>query len=96
MAYGRKIILQCPSGYKPELDGMVEDFIRDGVAFVGVVGEDCAKIEEIIDELVVGDGSDESRSILTSSHPGATTDDALDFAQSLSLEYEGEAQVVVL
>jgi hypothetical protein len=96
VAYGRKIVLHCLAGYKPELDRMVEDFIRDGVAFVGVVGEDCAKIEDIIDELVVGDGSDESRFILTSSHPGETIDDALDFAKSLTLEYEGEPQVVVL
>jgi hypothetical protein len=75
---------------------MVEDFIREGVAFVGVVGEDCIKIEDIIDQLVVGDGSDESRFILTSSHPEETVEDALNFAESLTLEYEGEAQVVVL
>lgn len=96
MAYCRKIILHCPTGYKPSLDGMVEDFIREGVAFVGVVGEDCIKIEDIIDQLVVGDGSDESRFILTSSHPEETVEDALNFAESLTLEYEGEAQVVVL
>jgi hypothetical protein len=75
---------------------MVDDFIRDGVAFVGVVGEDCAKIEDIIDELVVGDGSDELRFILTSSHPGESVEDVFDFARSLTLEYEGEVQVVVL
>ena len=54
--YAKKIVLYCPHGYHPRLDGLVEDFIRDGVIFVGVVGEDCARVEDIIDELVVGDG----------------------------------------
>src|SRR5258706_3664585 len=58
MPYARKIVLHCPGGYQPRLDEMVDEFVRDGVVFVGVVGEDCAKIEDIIDELVVGDASD--------------------------------------
>ncbi len=37
MAYGHKIVLHCPKGYNARLDKMVEQFIQDGVAFVGVV-----------------------------------------------------------
>jgi hypothetical protein len=69
MPYLRKVVLHCPKGYRMELDALVEQFIVDGVAFVGVVGEDCSRVEDIIDELVVGDGSDQSRFILTSAHP---------------------------
>jgi len=79
-----------------ELDSMVEQFLADGVAFVGVVGEDCSRVEDIIDELVVGDGTDDGRYILTSSHAGETIDDALEFARSLTNEYEGEVQLVEL
>jgi len=79
-----------------ELDSMVEQFLADGVAFVGVVGEDCSRVEDIIDELVVGDGTDDGRYILTSSHAGETIDDALEFARSLSNEYAGEVQLVEL
>ena len=75
---------------------MVEQFLADGVVFVGVVGEDCSRVEDIIDECVVGDGTDEGRYILTSSHPGETIDDALEFARSLSGEYAGEVQLVEL
>jgi hypothetical protein len=60
------------------------------------VGEDCARIEDIIDELVVGDGSDESRFILTSSHPDESLSEAVEFALSLRSEYAGEVQVVQL
>jgi hypothetical protein len=53
MLYAKKVVLHCPRGYEPQLAAMVEDFIRDGGTFVGVVGPDCAKVEDIIDELVV-------------------------------------------
>ncbi|MBC3928944.1 hypothetical protein H8K29_12020 [Undibacterium sp. CY21W] len=96
MPYLRKIVLHCPRGYRMELDSMVEQFLADGVAFVGVVGEDCSRVEDIIDELIVGDGTDDNRYILTSSHAGETIDDALEFARSLSNEYAGEVQLVEL
>ena len=96
MHYGRKIVLHCPTGYKPKLDAMVEQFLKDGVVFVGVVGEDCSRVEDIVDELVVGDGSIEGRFILTSFHEGQSLEEAIKFAHSLTGEYAGEVQVVEL
>jgi hypothetical protein len=96
MAYLQKVVLHCPSGYKRELDDLVERFIADGVKFVGVVGEDCSRVEDIIDELVVGNGSDEQRFILTAFHEGETVAEALEFAKSLTGEYAGEVQLVEL
>lgn len=94
--YAKKIVLCCPHGYRPRLDGLVADLIRDGVIFVGVVGEDCARVEDIIDELVVGDGSRDYE-LLTSSHPGESVADAIEFARGLTLELEGkEIQVIEL
>lgn len=89
MPYQRKIVLHCPKGYQDRLDGMVEDFIKDGVIFVAVVGEDCSRVEDIIDEIVVGDG-DRDYDLLTSSHPGESVEDALAFARSLRLEFAGD------
>jgi len=96
VAYANKIVLHCPAGYKMRLDALVEDFIRDGVMFVGVVGEDCSRVEDIIDELVVGNG-DRDYDLLTSSHPSESVEEAVAFAKSLALEFEGqEVQVVEL
>ena len=95
MAYARKLVLHCPKGYEPRLDALVEDFIKDGVAFVGVVGRDCSKVEDIIDELVVGDGS-RDYDLLTSSHEGESLGDAIAFAKALTGEFAGEVQVVEL
>lgn len=96
MPFAARIVLHCRSGYRAELDEMVEKFIRERVAFVGVVGEDCVKVEDIIDELVVGDGSDPSRFILTSSHPYETINEVVVFAESISVGSPGPVQIVEL
>lgn len=93
MPHPKKIVLHCPNGYEPRLKALVEEFIRDGVIFVGVVGKDCAKLEDIIDELVVGDGERDYH-MLTSSHPNESVEDAVRFAGSLTGEFEGEVHVV--
>ena len=96
MRYGPKVVLHCPKGYAIRLDAMVEQFLSDGVIFVGVVGKDCSLVEDIIDELVVGDGSIEDRFLLTSSHPEESLEEAIQFALSLTGEYAGKVQVVEL
>jgi hypothetical protein len=93
VSYETKIVLHSKSGYRPEMDALIESFVRDGVKFVGVVGDDCEKIEDIIDEIVVGDGNNDNF-ILTASHPGESLEEAIEFARCLSLEYAGEVQVV--
>jgi hypothetical protein len=78
------------------LEQLVEEFIQAGVTFIAVVGNECVRVEDLIDETVVGDGTEE-RFILTSSHPGQTVADAVELARSLSLEYAGDdVQVVEL
>jgi hypothetical protein len=93
MPYPKKIVLHCRNGYQPQLDSLVEEFIRDGVVFVGVVGADCAMVEDIIDELVVGRG-DRDYDLLTSSHPDESVEDAVRFAGSLTGKYEGKVHIV--
>jgi len=95
MPYRRKIVLHTPHGDKPTLAPLVAQFIRDGVVFVAVVGKECSRIEDTIDELCVGDGS-HPYDMLTSSHPGESLEQAITFARSLTQEFSGEIEVVVL
>jgi hypothetical protein len=96
MSYSKKIVLHCPHGATQRLDNLVEDFIRDGVIFVAVVGADSAHVEDIIDELVVGDGTRDYQ-LLTSSHADESISAAVRFVQSLTGEFAGsEVQVVNL
>ena len=71
----------------------MQAFIRDGVAFVAVVGSDASLIEDIIDEVCVGDGT-RPYQMLTSSHPGDSLAMVVEFAKSLTLEYAGPVEVV--
>jgi hypothetical protein len=65
----RKIILHSPPSDERLLSEFLEQCLRDGVSLIAVVGPGCARLEEMIDEIVVGDGSDPDRFICTTSHP---------------------------
>ncbi len=90
----RRRSFSIANGYETRLDSLVEDFIRDGVIFVGVVGQDCSRVEDIIDELVAGNG-ERDYELLTSSHPNESVEEAVRFARSLTLELQGEEVQVV-
>ena len=97
MARASKIVLVWKSGDDETLLGpFVEDCLRDGVKFVGVVGPNCERIHDLIDEYVVDDGSDASRFILTSWHADETVDEALEFARMLTGAYAGQVEVMEL
>ena len=81
MTYAPRIILHAPPWDCLALEHFVEDCIRDGVVLICVVGEDCSRVEDVIDELVVGDGTDDTRFILTSFHEGQTIEEVRTFAE---------------
>jgi hypothetical protein len=60
MTHASKLVLQLPVSDPDLLDSFVENCPRDGVSLIAIVGKGASKIDDIIDELVVGDGSDHS------------------------------------
>lgn len=93
MATSRKIVLHARDGYRPGLDGLVIEWMRTGVAYVGVVGKDASRIEDIIDELCVGDASAPCFMLTAAHGPNETVEDAVSLAQQLS---EPDAPVEVV
>jgi hypothetical protein len=93
MSYAPTIVLQLPISNPALLPSFVEACIRDGVALIAVVGNGCSEIEELIDELVVGDGSDKSRFIVTSCHPSETVEEVM---RIVSLWETAQSQAVEL
>jgi hypothetical protein len=91
--YLPKVVLHCPSGLHGGLEPLVQSFMRDGVLFVAVVGKDASLIEDIIDEVCVGDGT-QPYSMLTSSHPDESLSAVVTFAESLGLEFSGPVEIV--
>lgn len=94
MAALRKIVLHSLHGYRPELDAIVAQWIRERVGYVGIVGVDASRIEDVMDDLCVGDGSS-PYFMLTASHgPDETVQDAIFLAEQFSGELAGDAGVV--
>jgi hypothetical protein len=95
VSYARKIVLHCPCGPTTGLAYLIEDFIQEEVAFVRVVGPGCARVENLIDDIVVhADARDHF--MLTSSHPNESIDDAIRFVRSVGGQLEGDVQLVEL
>jgi hypothetical protein len=97
MGYAPKIVLQLPLSDPDLLPPFVEACIRDGVALIAIVGDGCGEIEEMIDELVVGDGSDKSRfSVSTTSHPGEAIEEVMEFASVFDAKGDQGVELVKL
>jgi hypothetical protein len=75
MPYSSKVILHTPLADPAKLDSFIEACLADGVVIIAVFGSDSDKVADLIDELVVGDASDESRFVMTSSHCNETLDE---------------------
>jgi hypothetical protein len=89
----RKVVLKVETGYRPELFSLVQSLMAQGVNYIGVVGPHADEVEDAIDAICVGDGSDPYE-MLTASHQGESLQAAIDLAEQLSGEFSGEVRVV--
>lgn len=81
MGYAPKVVLQVPLKNNEALEQFVEDCLRDRVVLIAIVGDGCSEIETLIDEIIVGDGSDPERFITTTSHPEESIQDVMNLAK---------------
>ena len=94
--YPTKVVLILPLKHPERLAPFVEKCLIDGVELIAVVGDGCVEIEDQIDDLVVGDGSDADRFITTSSHPSELLGDALNMAEVWFTDGENRVELVSL
>jgi hypothetical protein len=94
MATPRKIVLHSLQGYRPGLDAIVSQWIQEQVKYVGVVGVDASRIEDVIDDLCVGDGSSPYFMLTAFHDQDETLQDAIFLAEQLSGEFGGDVRVV--
>lgn len=86
MKFARKIVLHVPVSDETLLQRFVEQCLNDGVSLVAIVGPGCARVEDIIDEIVVGDGSDGTRFLCSTSHPGERFEDVFNMVTAWEFE----------
>jgi hypothetical protein len=73
----RKIILHSPVSDQSVLEKFVEQCLADGVSLIAIVGPSCRELEDAVDLIVVGDGSDPVRFVCTTSHPDEPFEDVV-------------------
>ncbi len=78
----RKIILHSPVSNQDLLAGFVEQCFAQEVSLLAIHGPGCQELEEAIDWLVVGDASDPSRFLCTTSHPDEPYEEVLNMVRA--------------
>ena len=91
LPYKPKIVLQTPLRADAPLAAFVEACLRDGVELIAVCGRDCVEVHDLIDDLIIAEGTDDSRFIATSWHTGEPISEVVEFA---SIYGEGGADAV--
>jgi len=96
VTFARKILLHSPVSDERLLEPFVEQCLEDQVSIIAVFGEGSRRLEDIIDEIVVGDGSQPDRFVCTTSHPNEPFDDVLNMLNHWELERKDPVQEVRL
>lgn len=95
MTYAPKIVLELPVASPDLLEPFVEACLRDGVDLIAIVGEGASKMDDLIDEIVVGSGADRNRFVNTSFHENETVEEVLKFARSWKEGHLGQTVQLV-
>lgn len=90
---GNKVVLVSKSGYSPVKNQILRELISEPIALFCVVGQDCQKWEDAMDELCVGDGS-HPVFIPTTSHLGDTVEEVVEFASVFSVDNDQGMRIV--
>jgi len=96
VTFARKILLHTPVSDERLLDPFVEQCLQDNVSIIAVFGPGSRRLEDIIDEIVVGDGSDPERFVCTTSHPDEPLDDVLNMLRYWEIEQNDPIEEVRL
>ena len=77
MSLAQKLVLHLPISDETVLGDFVERCLIDGVSLLAIVGPGSNVIEEKVDWLVTGDGSQPERFLCTTSHIDEPLDEVL-------------------
>lgn len=95
MTYAPKVILKLPMADPDLLPAFVENCVRDKVELIAIWGPKCSETEGTIDLLLLGDGTDECRFIVTTSHDDETLEDVINMVQCWSTKVDCDAIQII-
>ncbi|WP_045976398.1 DUF7684 family protein [Vibrio neptunius] len=89
----QKVVLVTQSNYSADSDELLLKILEDGARLICITGVDCSTWEEVIDELVVGDGS-QVLDVITTSHPNESELEVVEFARCCSFVASSSVNIV--
>jgi hypothetical protein len=94
MATAKKIVLVSKTGYDASNNELLRGLIARRIGLFCAVGHECERWEEMMDELVVGPTGECVWHVTTTSHPGETTSEVIEFARAFRLDEPGDVEVI--
>ncbi len=83
----KKVILHSINGYNKKYDALLQNLIDEKILLFCTVGKDCELWHDVMDELIVGDGTTDSDfDIITTWHEGESLDEVIQFAGKFEIE----------
>lgn len=89
-----KYILHSPVSDCSQLEQFIERCLKEKASLLAIIGPGCSELEDTIDEIVVGDGSDVTRFLCTTSHPDESFEDVFSFVQTWEFDDAGKIHQV--
>lgn len=96
MPFAQKLILHSPVSNESLLEEFVEKCLADRVSLLAICGPGSNLLEDIVDLLVIGDGSRPDRFLCTTSHPDEPLDEVLAMTNAWETDKGGTVELVEL
>ncbi len=94
MNNAKRVVLISNEGYDKFHDRLLESLIERGIKLFCAVGKDCELWHDIMDELLVGDGTNPNFEVMTTWHPEESVDEVVEFAKNFSLEASPDVEII--
>lgn len=93
----RKVILHSISRYDEQHNFFLKRLIDEKILLFCTVGKDCELFHDIMDELIVGDGTTElDFDMITTWHPNETIEEVIEFAKNFDIEGINNEEIQVI
>lgn len=95
MTTAKKVVLVSVHGYDSSHKSLLSSLIDRRIELFCAVGKDCRLWEDVMDELVVGPDGASPWHVTTTSHPGESVAEVVEFASVWHVE-DGPPEVEVI
>jgi hypothetical protein len=96
MTYAPKLVLELPISNRALLKPFVERCLREHVVLVAIAGPGADEVEDMIDDILIDDGADESRFFVTSSHDDQSIEEVMAFADAWATDQPSAVELLRL